>query len=218
MLDNMRSCAQGLGFDHALFGLQLNLPVLGSHQHVTSGYPTAYQHLYAARQFLRKDPTVSHCLRRREPLVWGETMYTVDSFELMEESRRHGLGHGLSVPVHQGLHAVSMLSLARDRPIGSPAETRQLIQAAGALASCLHICAASLIAPHMLKALTPHFTQREMECFRWVARGKSNWDIGNLLNISEETVKFHMKSVLRKLNVSSRTQAVALGVALDLLT
>lgn len=41
-----------------------------------------------------------------------------------------------------------------------------------------------------------------------MAQGKSNQDIANALYISEGTVKFHITSILRKLRVSDRTQAV----------
>jgi DNA-binding NarL/FixJ family response regulator len=54
-------------------------------------------------------------------------------------------------------------------------------------------------------------TSREREVLQLVAEGASNRDIAERLFISERTVKSHMTAVLRKLMVSSRTQAVALG-------
>jgi LuxR family maltose regulon positive regulatory protein len=50
---------------------------------------------------------------------------------------------------------------------------------------------------------------REMEVLRLVAAGATNRDVANELVISEPTVKSHVTSILRKLNVKSRTQAVA---------
>jgi DNA-binding CsgD family transcriptional regulator len=43
----------------------------------------------------------------------------------------------------------------------------------------------------------------------WVARGKSDTAIGNLLSISSRTVNKHLEHVYRKLGVSSRAEAVA---------
>nr|WP_083361569.1 helix-turn-helix transcriptional regulator [Mesorhizobium sp. LCM 4576] len=48
---------------------------------------------------------------------------------------------------------------------------------------------------------------REKECILWVARGKSSWETGKILNISHNTVNFHIKNAMRKLGVSSRTSA-----------
>lgn len=50
-------------------------------------------------------------------------------------------------------------------------------------------------------------SEREMEVLRCVTKGMSNKDIGNILEISHQTVKNHITSILRKLNVEDRTQA-----------
>ena len=52
-------------------------------------------------------------------------------------------------------------------------------------------------------------TAREREVLRWTAAGKTAWDTGGILNIAEDTVNKHVASAMRKLNVCSRTQAVA---------
>ena len=55
-------------------------------------------------------------------------------------------------------------------------------------------------------------SQRELEVLRHVAEGNRNRDIAELLHISEETVKVHLKHVMEKLGASDRTQAVAIAV------
>jgi LuxR family maltose regulon positive regulatory protein len=59
-------------------------------------------------------------------------------------------------------------------------------------------------------------TARELEVLRLVAAGGSNREIGRRLFISERTVKSHMTSLMRKLNVASRTAAVARGRSLGI--
>ncbi len=49
---------------------------------------------------------------------------------------------------------------------------------------------------------------REKECLCWVEEGKSSWEIGVILRISENTVNFHLKNAMRKLEVTSRIQCV----------
>jgi transcriptional regulator EpsA len=51
-------------------------------------------------------------------------------------------------------------------------------------------------------------TERQAEILRWVARGKSNGEIAQILNLSEHTVKNHLKPILQKLGAANRTQAV----------
>ena len=55
-------------------------------------------------------------------------------------------------------------------------------------------------------------TEREVDVLRHVASGNRNREIGELLFISEETVKVHIKHIMEKLGASDRTQAVAIAV------
>ena len=55
-------------------------------------------------------------------------------------------------------------------------------------------------------------SQREIEVLRQVADGNGNKRIAQLLGISEETVKAHMKNILSKLDANDRTHAVTIAV------
>jgi DNA-binding NarL/FixJ family response regulator len=68
---------------------------------------------------------------------------------------------------------------------------------------------ASQLAEHMSDEA---LTSREVEVLRKVADGNRNKDIAELLFISEETVKVHIKHIMDKLGAKDRTQAIAIGV------
>ena len=55
-------------------------------------------------------------------------------------------------------------------------------------------------------------TDREREVWKWIAEGKSNWEIGHILGCAEETAKKHLQHICRKLNVPNRAAAAALYV------
>lgn len=65
------------------------------------------------------------------------------------------------------------------------------------------------------QALEP-LTERETDVLRLLAQGQSNKQIAHDLNIGEQTVKTHVKHVLEKLGVSSRTQAALYAVRMGL--
>jgi len=69
------------------------------------------------------------------------------------------------------------------------------------------------IAAHLAEHMSDEsLSAREVEVLRHVAGGNRNRDIAELLFISEETVKIHVKHIMEKLGASDRTQAVAIAV------
>ncbi|MNG27596.1 Transcriptional regulatory protein DegU [compost metagenome] len=57
-------------------------------------------------------------------------------------------------------------------------------------------------------------TGREVEVLEWVACGKTNRDIGEILGLSPRTVNKHLEHVYVKLGVETRTAAAALAIAM----
>jgi two-component system, NarL family, response regulator YdfI len=63
-----------------------------------------------------------------------------------------------------------------------------------------------------LDSLPEALTSREIEILRFLAEGLENKEIASQLGISEHTVKFHVASIMGKLGVSNRTEAVMSGI------
>lgn len=55
-------------------------------------------------------------------------------------------------------------------------------------------------------------TAREVEVLTWVARGKSAWEVGEILRIAKRTVDEHVQTAVRKLGAVNRTHAVAMAM------
>ena len=97
-----------------------------------------------------------------------------------------------------------------------------------------HAFLLKLLVPHMHAALTrvvssPRFkkrtstqqtklTKREKEILQWMSSGKSNWEIAQVIGLSESTVKNHVHHILGKLHAASRAQAVAKAINLKLIS
>lgn len=63
-------------------------------------------------------------------------------------------------------------------------------------------CHPNLAHQHML-------TKRELECLHWVAQGKTSWEVGQILGISERTVNFHIGNGIEKTGCVNRQQLAA---------
>lgn len=103
---------------------------------------------------------------------------------------------------------------------GSPREEIfKAVRLANQGSSLLQPVIASKLLHHVAESTNdlPALTQRELEVLRLLAQGKTNKEISSALVISERTTKFHVSSILRKLGVGNRTEAVASAAKLGLI-
>jgi len=70
--------------------------------------------------------------------------------------------------------------------------------------------------PHV-SSNTCHLSPRELTVLRWMKEGKTNWEIAQILGLSERTIRFHVGGIFEKLDVTSRTQAVARALGAGLI-
>jgi two-component system NarL family response regulator len=99
--------------------------------------------------------------------------------------------------------ANAVRATARGQSLISPTMASKLLEEFAALAARV---------PDAARALTPQLTGRELEVLRHAARGATNREIAESLAIAENTVKNHMRNVLEKLHLHSRTEAVMYAV------
>ncbi len=57
-------------------------------------------------------------------------------------------------------------------------------------------------------------SKREIDCLHWAAQGKSSWDISIVLQISTNTVNFHLRNAMEKLETGSRLVAIVKAIRL----
>jgi LuxR family transcriptional regulator, quorum-sensing system regulator BjaR1 len=163
---------------------------------------------YVARDYVHVDPSVARTLRSHYPFEWNTADFTgadkrlVEFRRLLDDCR---LTRGLSVPIHgrSGLAAgVSMGGVG----IELTARTK----------AALHLM--SVYAFERILQLTareraePRLTLREREVLAWSAKGKSAWEIGEILSVAKRTVDEHAQSAMRKLGATTRTHAVAIAL------
>jgi DNA-binding NarL/FixJ family response regulator len=116
-------------------------------------------------------------------------------------------------PAHDVWRAGAQAVLPRD------AGAAQIIAAIYAVAAGLVVVPAdetAALLPARAAPLAEPLTPREMEVLDMLAEGLPNKLIAHKLAISEHTAKFHVNSILAKLNAGSRTEAVMRGVRLGL--
>jgi two-component system NarL family response regulator len=91
----------------------------------------------------------------------------------------------------------------------APQEIREAVRKVAKGESLLPPSIASKLAQSMSH---PELSERELQVLQYMANGRSNKEIGQVLYISENTVKAHVKSILSKLDAMGRTEAIAIAI------
>ena len=112
-----------------------------------------------------------------------------------------------SLPVEQIVDAVRLVHAGE--VMVPPPMARHLVEEFARLASRADT--------EVVHERTRALTERELEVLTWVARGKSNREIAEVATLSENTVKNHVRSIMSKLHVSSRTEAAMHAVRQNLI-
>ena len=69
-------------------------------------------------------------------------------------------------------------------------------------------------APYSPHSNAPHLSPRQREVLFWAAHGKSAWEIGRVLDLTEATVKSYIASGCKRLNAQNKVHAVAICMTL----
>ncbi|PJF41910.1 MAG: DNA-binding response regulator [Phototrophicales bacterium] len=128
------------------------------------------------------------------------TSFTDDS-SLVQNALRAGAAGYLFKDVSVDDLAAAIRTAASGQPVLAPEAARMLIQAT---------------TQPTLESF--HLTDRELEVLALMVEGMSNRQIAHQLSISYSTVRFHVSSILSKLNVESRTEAVTVALRNNLLS
>ncbi|MER9839342.1 LuxR family transcriptional regulator [Mesorhizobium sp. M0145] len=170
-------------------------------------YPDEWQERYFEMGYDRIDPIIRTSRQRTSAFRWSDVYNdattTEDERRVFDEAATFGLKSGISVPLHGPQGSFAIMSFAQSRDHGFQNRTITYLELA---ALHFHLRVAQIGNMSGLQE-APELSVRERECILWTARGKSSWEIGKILGISINTVNFHIKNTMRKLDTGSRTVA-----------
>ncbi len=185
---------------------------------VVHNFPDAWRDHYFEKNYQAKDPVVLFAPEIETPFEWGDLKkrFKLDAEQqkIMEEAREFGLEDGVGVPLHGARGNVCLLSFARAEH--QPVKRSDLAKLE-VIATQFHSAYSTVGRVDRRSRRALLLSLRERECLQWIAQGKSSWDIAAILDISENTVNFHVKNALAKLDANTRTLAVVKAIRYGLI-
>lgn len=164
---------------------------------------------YRQQSFDLLDPMLRHCFRSTVPFIWDASCFvTPAQRQLYDIARGHGMSSGVTLPVRGIKGELGMFTCATSDDIDI---TRDRCANSLACLSLLRDIVTDTLARRAFDTRlngVPRLSRREAECLKWHAAGKTSWEIGHILNVTESCINFHFTNIRRKFNVSRRHEAV----------
>lgn len=124
---------------------------------------------------------------------------------------------GVTIPVHGPFGDKGMLSVTRKLSVDRwETHTRHIMSDLQQVAAVVHdhVMQQGVV---MRAMRAPALSERERETLQWIAAGKSQADVADILNISARTVEVHLRSARAKLGALSTAQAVARAIGMRMI-
>ena len=210
---------QAMGFRTVTAMMVVDYSVGRSEFVVVNNAPAGCEAVLDDVDSMRRDPVMQHCRRHTWPIIWDQSTYTKQGLgDLWEAQAGFGYCTGIAMALHlpEGRHFV--LGVERDAPLPDDvAELSRLVADLQLFATYAQDAAMRVMLPLPQPPDRPSLTPRELEALRWTMEGKTAWEVGAILGISERTAVLHVNNATHKLNCTSKHQAVLKALRLGLI-
>lgn len=181
--------------------------------------PSSFRDVYEDVGYGRQDPVMQHCKRQSVPIIWNrETYIGAGQADRWDEQARFGYRTGIAMALHlpEGRHFV--LGVDRDQSLPhDKSELTRMVADLQLFAVHAQEAALRIMMPAAQEPGAPNLTPREIESLRWTMDGKTAWEVGNILGISERTAVLHVNNAMHKLGCVNKHQAVLKALRLGLI-
>ena len=174
-------------------------------------WPLDWLEIYENEGLAEDDPVVIEARRRNIPFSWGDLEQNENFTRLGARVVKRGYDYGwrqvFVVPVHGAFGYFGLVTMASKEKAEIDAMDRIILRS---MAIAVHDRCHKSNQPNPTGAALTDISPREIEIMKWVAVGKTDSEIGQIIDRSKSTAHFHIEQVKKKLKVHSRTEAIAL--------
>ena len=181
--------------------------------------PVEFNQTYCDPVLQRRDPVMQHVRRQSVPIVWDQETYVERGMgDLWEHQASFGYRTGIAMALHlpDGKHFLFGVDREQELPRDTE-ELQRLVADLQLFAVHAQDAALRLLVPPAQQPERPALTPRELDALRWTMEGKTAWEVGAVLGISERTVVFHVTNAMHKLGCNNKQQAVLKALRLGLI-
>ncbi len=186
---------------------------------VNVSFPEEWVNYYLNKNYNKIDPVLKKHFLNFQPQIWSETYSNFGKIDkdFLQNSIDFKLINGITYGIKNKSENTGSLFTFSTESNQIPDTNIEIVK---------------ILVPHLHQALIRivdnrdreqkfakyKISEREIEVLKWIKKGKTNWEISIILNISERTVKFHVSNILKKLEAMTRAHAVAISIELGIVS
>lgn len=197
-----------MGFDRFALSLEIGCSPDNSTSLLIHDYPASWADVYIGFNLAATDPVRRAAERSVLGFGWRNILDLVPMTEMerttFETGRRHGLVDGFTVPRHLPGDVIGSCSFVTGLGKSIPHTMLIVAEMLGAMA----IAGARRLSGWPVRLAAPKLTDRQRDCVLWAARGKTDWEISRILEISHETVIQHLKDARERYETHKRASLI----------
>lgn len=169
-------------------------------------YPSIWQDWFDAHGLGRSDPVHRASHRASIGFLWSAVpriiKLTRGDREVLDAALKVGIGDGFTVPANIPGEILGSCSFAVPAGRSFPEDQRHIAQLVGGFA----FEAARRLSQTIdtIRINGPMLTDRQRDCVLWAARGKTDWEIAQILGVSHDTVIEHLRHARERYGVQKR--------------
>lgn len=211
--------ARKLGFDTVSAMLVVDSPGKKSKFVCIDNTPPGYRDFFRNESNGARCPVMQHCKVSGTPIVWGQSTYVeAGQGERWEYQALHGYRFGIALALHLPNGRHFFIGVDRDQALPtSDDEVARMVGSLSLFALHAHEPATRILGPLSASGPRPSLTPRELEVLRWTLEGKTAWEVGMILTISDRTAAIHANNATRKLGCVNKHHAALKALQLGLL-
>lgn len=209
-----------MGFDRLLFCLMtehdfINRP---AGHGIIGSYPEDWMKYYYEQDYEKIDPVRRDLYSSQGIFAWEDLLkipnLTKRQITLLKEGEEAGLRNGIGIPLRGPRGALAGMGAASSS--GKLDMDKDTLSFAHLLSQQFYT---AFIELEKQESVLPvlSLSEREQEILQWCARGKTKWEISEIIKLSEHTVDFHVRGVLKKLQANNITLATLKAVRFGLI-
>lgn len=185
---------------------------------VFNNFPPEWVRYYIRHRLDEIDPIISYAMHKSGTFSWKEVS---DSFLLSAKQKKFikmaasaGIYNGIFTPVRGSNNQIAGMALATSRKTPVPRVSADLITA---YCNQFYTAYKRFHQSSSIHIDTVSLTTKEREILTLASRGKTDPEIGEIMNISKHTVNTHLRNIFKKLETNNRVHAVSKALLIGLI-